>query len=212
MLTFQEERAAEREAMVRTQLEGRDIRDPKVLAALRAVPRHRFVPGAALALAYGDHPLPLGPGQTISQPYIVAFMAQALGLEGGERVLEVGSGCGYGCAVLSLLAGEVCGLELDPGLAGSSARRLEDLGCGNVRVRCGDGALGWPEGGPFDAVLLSCAAAELPAPLWAQLGPGGRALFPRDAGMGHQDLVLLTRTPEGRCEQNLLAVAFVPLR
>ena len=206
-----EERAAERDAMLRFQLEARDIQDPKVLDAMRRVPRHAFVPAAWQPQAYEDHPLPLGPGQTISQPYIVAFMAQALALDGSERVLEVGSGCGYGCAVLSLLAREVCGIELDTPLAERSALTLESLGCANVQVRAGDGALGWP-GAPFDALLLSCAAPVLPEALWNQLRAGGRALFPQDAGLGFQNLVLLTKTAGGPERRSLLPVAFVPLR
>jgi len=212
MLTFFDERAAEREAMVRFQMEARDIRDPRVLRTLRAVPRHLFVPQASQVLAYEDHPLPLGPGQTISQPYIVAFMAQALGLEGGERVLEIGSGCGYFCAVLSLLAAEVFGIELDAGLAERSALHLQRLACANVHIRCGDGALGWAEEGPFDAVTLSCSAPELPEPLWDQLRTGGRALFPQNMGPGRQDLVLQIKTDAGAQTQSLLPVAFVPLR
>jgi protein-L-isoaspartate(D-aspartate) O-methyltransferase len=212
MLMRSQDRSEERDAMVRTQLEARDIRDPRVLAAMRAVPRHSFLPESSQALAYEDHPLPLGPGQTISQPYIVAFMAQALKLGGGERVLEVGSGCGYFCAVLSLLAGEVYGIELDPSLAERSTRRLDQLGFSHVSVRCGDGAQGWRAQSPFDAVLLSCAAPELPAPLWEQLRPDGLALFPQDTGPGRQELVLVRRTEAGPRSISLLPVAFVPLR
>jgi protein-L-isoaspartate(D-aspartate) O-methyltransferase len=212
MLTLYSDRGSERDGMLRSQLEARDIRDPRVLAAMRAVPRHRFLPEASAAVAYQDHPVPLGPGQTLSQPYIVAYMAQALGLTGGERVLEVGSGCGYFCAVLSLLAGEVFGIELDAGLAENSALRLEQLGCPNIRILCGDGAKGWPGQGLFDAVVLSCAAPALPPPLWEQLRLGGQALFPQDSGPGRQDLVLLTKMASESRAQNLLPVAFVPLR
>lgn len=210
-MDFREEFAGARAAMVREQIEARKVRDSRVLAAMGAVPRHRFVPEALRSEAYEDRPLPLGPGRTLSQPYIVAFMAEALRLQGGERILEVGSGSGYLLAVLSHLGAEALGVELDPGLAGQSLRTLQDLGCSGVQVRCGDGAQGWPEAAPFDAVLLSCAAEELPRALWDQLRPGGLAQFPQERGGWGQDLVLLRKSdPVER--QVLLPVAFVPLR
>ena len=206
-----DDRALEREAMVSTQLQARDIRDPRVLAAMRSVPRHLFAPEQHQNLAYGDHPLPLGPGRTLSQPYIVAFMAQALGLNPTEKVLEVGSGCGYACAVLSGVAGQVFGIELDLQLAEASILRLGQLGYLNIQIQRGDGALGWPEQGPFDAVILSCAAPRLPERLWEQLRPGGRALFPQESGGGRQELVLVHKTAAGPLTSRLLGVAFVPL-
>jgi len=203
---------AAREAMVRNQIAFRGVADPRVLAAMAAVPRHRFVPVPQQARAYEDGALPLGPGQTISQPYIVAFMAEALGLRGHERVLEVGSGCGYFAAVLSLLAKDICGVELDPFLAESSQRRLEELGYSNVRIRCGDGAEGWAERAPFDAIVLSCAARELPQALWRQLAEAGVALLPETRAWGGQQLVLHRNQAGQATAQDLLPVVFVPLR
>lgn len=198
--------------MVSLQIQARGVADARVLAALSAVPRHRFLPAHQHAQAYDDHPLPIGPGQTISQPYIVAFMAEALGLRGYERVLEVGSGCGYFAAVLSLLAKDVCGIELDPGLSESSQRLLQELGYGNVRIRCGDGAEGWAERAPFDAIVLSCAADWLPQALWGQLAEEGVALLPESRGWGGQQLVLHRKHDGKTTVEELLSVAFVPLR
>jgi protein-L-isoaspartate(D-aspartate) O-methyltransferase len=198
--------------MVRQQIQARGITDARVLAAMAAVPRHLFISAQQRSLAYGDHPLPIGPGQTISQPYIVAFMAEALGLRGFERVLEVGSGCGYFAAVLALLVKDVCGVELDPGLAEDSQRRLEGLGYDNVRIRCGDGAEGWPERAPFDAIVLSCAADALPAALSTQLAADGVAMFPENRGWGAQQLVRQRRRDGQTILEDLLPVAFVPLR
>lgn len=198
--------------MVRDQIAARGVHNPRVLAAMAAVPRERFLPAGLQDQAYGDRPLPLGPGQTLSQPYIVAFMAEALGLRGHERVLEVGSGCGYFAAVLALLAKDVCGVELDPALAAASRQTLEALGHANVRIRAGDGAAGWPERAPFDAIVLSCAATELPAGLWGQLAEGGAALLPEGTAWGSQRLVLQRRREGRTLREELLAVAFVPLR
>ena len=202
----------ERENMVREQIEARGVRDERVLNSLRRVPRHRFVPRALWRVAYGDHPLPIGPGQTISQPYIVASMAESLELKGGERVLEVGSGCGYAAAVISLLAREVFGLELERALAFQSRETVEELGFENVHLRQGDGNLGWPEEAPFDAILLSCAAAKVPEALWEQLAEGGRLLLPLGPFGGTQHLVLARKQGGHRRLQVLEAVVFVPLR
>jgi len=193
-------------------LQFRDIRDGRVLDAMRTVPRERFVDESLRKFADYDGPLPIGCGQTISQPYIVAFMAQALRLAGTERVLEVGSGSGYAASVLSLLAAEVYGIELEPELHACSVKTVESLGYSNVHLRCGDGFLGWPEEAPFDAVMMSCASREIPPPLWAQLREGGRFLYPKDAGMGFQELVLATKTPGGGSEKRLAPVVFVPMR
>lgn len=201
-----------RAAMVHQQIEARGIRDERVLEALRQVPRHRFLPQALWNQAYEDHPLPLGPGQTISQPYIVAAMAEALSLAGSERVLEIGSGCGYAAAVLALLAKDVYGLELEGALWAQSRRTLEALGFDNVHLRHGDGNLGWPEKAPFDAILLSCASPTLPELLWEQLAEDGRMLLPLGPPSGSQRLVLATRQDGHRHLQDLEAVAFVPLR
>ena len=198
--------------MVREQIEARGVRDPRVLAAMRAVPRHRFVPEHVARGAHADHPLPIGAGQTISQPYIVAAMAEALELAGDERVLEVGTGSGYMAAVLSLLCREVCGVELDPDLHRRSVQLLAELGQGSVRLHCGDGALGWPEPASFDAILLSCAAPALPPELWAQLAVGGRIILPLGPPDTTQELVLVRKTPEGGVFHRLMGVVFVPLR
>jgi len=205
-------REGQREAMVRDQLEARGIRDRRVLEAMRTVPRHRFVLEANQPEAYSDRPLPIGLGQTISQPYIVGFMAEALQLRGGERVLEVGSGSGYAAAVLSLLGGEVYGIELEPELQERSVATIRALGYRNIWLRAGDGFHGWPEKAPFDAILLSCAAVEIPQPLWDQLAEGGRLLYPRGPAGGHQELVLVTKTPRGPSEKRLEPVRFVPMR
>ena len=204
--------AVARDYMVRSQIEARGVADPRVLEAMRQVPRHRFVPEAYLLQAHEDHPLPLGLGQTISQPYIVACMAEALALKGHERVLEVGSGCGYMAAVLALLAKDVYGLELEQELAARSQGILAALGYENIHIACGDGAKGWPEKAPFDAILLSCAADAVPGPLWAQLAEGGRLILPLGTPYGYQELELLIKAPEGPERRSLGAVSFVPLR
>ena len=198
--------------MVDIQIRARGVEDARVLAALAEVPRHRFLDPSQAASAYGDHPLPIGRGQTISQPYIVAFMAEALRLEASGRVLEVGSGCGYMAAVLSRLAREVRGIELEPALHRQSERVLADLGIANVRLRCGDGRLGWPEEAPFEAILLSCAAETVPHALWEQLAEGGRILLPLARNPFRQELTLIQRTPAGPVVRSLLPVVFVPLR
>lgn len=198
--------------MIEQQLVARGIQDARVLDAMRRVPRHEFVPERMRAMAYDDGPLPIGRGQTISQPYIVAYMAEALELRGRERVLEVGSGSGYAAAVLSLLAADVYGIELEGELHERSVATLERLGYRNVHLRHGDGFRGWPEAAPFDAILMSCATPEIPPPLWAQLREGGRFLYPRGFAGGIQDLVLVTRTPAGPVERRLAPVLFVPMR
>ena len=203
---------AERERMVAEQLAARGIHDRRVLDAMAAVPRERFVPPAWRADAYQDAPLPIGRGQTISQPYVVAFMAQALALRGGERVLEVGSGSGYAAAVLSHLAAEVYGIELEPELHARSVATLAELGYANVELRRGDGFQGWPELAPFDAIVLSCAIEELPAPLWTQLASGGRVVYPKGRAGAVQALVVVTKTSRGPREERLAPVQFVPLR
>jgi protein-L-isoaspartate(D-aspartate) O-methyltransferase len=201
-----------RRVMVEQQLIRRGIRDQRVLEAMRIVPRHEFVPEWLRAAAYEDGPLPIGRGQTISQPFIVAYMVEALGLAGGERVLEVGSGSGYAAAVLSHIAADVYGIELEEELHAQSAATLARLGYRNVHLRHGDGFLGWPEAAPFDAILMSCAAEDVPRPLWDQLREGGRLLYPRGSAYGYQELVLLTRTAGMPVERRLEPVRFVPMR
>jgi protein-L-isoaspartate(D-aspartate) O-methyltransferase len=210
--TAEEGRDADRAAMVRDHLRRRDIDDPRVLDAMRAVPRHRFVARDLQAHAYADRPLPIGRGQTISQPYIVAFMAQALRLRGNERVLEVGSGSGYAAAVLSKLAEDVYGIELERELYERSAEIIRELGYGNVHLRAGDGFAGWPDKAPFDAIVLSAAAEEIPAPLWEQLAEGGRLVYPKGSADDVQELVRVTKVRGAPREERLAPVRFVPMR
>lgn len=201
--------AAARERMVATQIVARGVHDPSTLAALRKVPRHLFVPAASLAQAYEDHPVPIGYGQTISQPYVVAYMTEALGLHGGESVLEVGTGCGYQAAVLAEIAARVHTIEIVAPLAEEAAARLERLGYANVTVRAGDGYLGWPDAAPFDAIVVTAAAPRVPEPLLRQLREGGRLILP--VGDDWQELVLVTRHGERFDERRLLPVRFVPM-
>lgn len=207
--------ALARRAMVREQIEGRGVRDRRVLEAMELIPRHSFVPAERQREAHADHPLPIGSGQTLSQPYIVAYMLEALALRGHERVLEVGAGSGYVAALLGLLAKDVYAVELEEALCEGALERLdrlEYLGCGNVHLRCGDGALGWPSRAPFDAILLSCAAESVPEALWEQLAEGGRLLLPLGPSGGVQQLVRFEKTGQRRRCVPLLAVSFVPLR
>jgi len=200
-----------RERMVEEQLRGRDIRDPRVLEAMRSVPRHRFVPEDLSDQAYSDGPVRLEHGQTISQPYIVALMSQLLELHGGETVLEIGTGSGYQAAVLSRLAGRVYSLERVAELARGAAQRLEELGCENVRVYERDGSSGLPEHAPYPAIIVAAAAPRVPAPLMEQLEIGGRLVVPVGSQEG-QTLELWRRESEEDFSQNRIApVAFVPL-
>ncbi len=203
------EDAVWREAMVSTQIAARDIRDPRVLAAMRRIPRHLFVPNVRPARAYDDEPLPIGEGQTISQPYIVAYMTEALALKGGERVLEVGTGSGYQTAVLASICAEVFTVELLPELAEKARLLLDGLAYTNVFYRVGDGSAGWPEEAPFDAIMVTAAPAVLPPALREQLRIGGRMIVP--VGLEFQDLVLVNRLPRGYDERRLISVRFVPL-
>jgi len=200
----------ERKEMVRRQIKGRRIQDELVLEAMRTVPRHRFVPPYVRGSAYRDAPLPIGEGQTISQPYVVAFMTAALQLSGGEKVLEIGTGSGYQAAVLALIAGEVISVERLPRLAEEARRTLAELGYDNVRVVVGDGTQGWPEEAPYDAIMVTAASPEVPAPLLQQLADGGRLVAP--VGPRHtQQLVRVRREREEFRREDLLGVAFVPL-
>jgi protein-L-isoaspartate(D-aspartate) O-methyltransferase len=196
-------------AMVRNQVEARGVADPAVLAALRKVPRHRFVPEAIRAQAYDDRPLPIGAGQTISQPYIVARMTAAIRPARTMKVLEVGTGSGYQAAVLASCVGEVFTIEVVPELGRRAETVLKALGYRNVRMRVGDGYDGWPEHAPFDAVVLTAAPARVPKPLLAQLRVGGRLVAP--VGRSSQDLVVMTRTASGFTTEVLDAVQFVPM-
>ena len=200
----------ERQAMVRTQLVERGISDARVLDAMISVPRHLFVPAEVRSKAYQDHALPISEGQTISQPFIVALMAQALELTGGERVLEVGTGSGYAAAVLSLLAGEVYTVERWPTLAEAAEQRLRDLGYANVHVCVGDGTAGLPAYAPFDRIVVAAAAPWVPRPLREQLGVGGRLVIPV-GGHEEQLLLRLTRGYSDVKTERLSGVRFVPL-
>jgi len=203
--------ARARQEMVERQLKGRDITDARVLAAMGRVPRHRFVPPALAKDAYTDRPLPIGEGQTISQPYIVALMTQLLELRGRERVLEVGTGSGYQAAVLAEIVGQVHTIEILPGLATSAATRLKALGYGDVKVRAGDGYQGWPTQAPFDAIVVTAGASHIPGPLVAQLKEGGRLVIPVDVAVDYQEL-LQCRKERGQLTQKVIApVRFVPL-
>jgi protein-L-isoaspartate(D-aspartate) O-methyltransferase len=200
-----------REKMVNEQLAARDIKDPSVLRAMRELPRHEFVPEALRAEAYHDRPLSIGHGQTISQPYIVAFMTEHLHLQPGDRVLEIGTGSGYQAAVLSRLAAEVFSIEIIAPLAQRAAGVLERLGIKNVRVKADDGYAGWPEHAPFDAIIVTCAPEAVPAPLVAQLKDGGRMIIPVGDTRGVQELYLL-RKVNGNVERTaVLPVRFVPM-
>jgi protein-L-isoaspartate(D-aspartate) O-methyltransferase len=195
--------------MVEEQLRARGIRDPQVLDAMTRVPRHLFVPDASRVEAYADHPLPIGHGQTISQPYIVAFMTEALQLEKSHRVLEIGTGSGYQAAVLSELAGEVFTIEIVEPLAASARRTLADNGYTNVTVRAGNGYLGWPEHAPFDRIMVTAAPDDVPPALVEQLKVGGLMAIP--VGIGVQELRILRRTPGGLDTLATLPVRFVPM-
>jgi len=202
--------AGARSRMVETQLRGRDIRNPAVLEAMRRVPRHEFVPEHLRRLAYDDGPLPIGGGQTISQPYIVAYMTEALGVERRHKVLEIGTGSGYQAAVLGELAGSVYTIEIVPELAQQAAATLKSLGSANVHVRAGDGFGGWPEQAPFDRIMVTAAPEEIPQPLLDQLAPQGRLVIPVGEQGAPQWLTVVDRTAKGIVQRRTLAVRFVP--
>ena len=195
--------------MVLHQIVRRGVRDPRVLAALRKVERHRFVSESQLSVAYGDHPLPVGEGQTISQPYIVALMTEALRLEGGESVLEVGTGSGYQTAILAELAEDVYSMELLPNLAERAGAMMKELGYPHVHIRVGDGHGGWAEHAPYDGILVTAAPARVPPKLLEQLGEGGRLVIP--VGTVSQELEVHTKEPDGFRVERIASVRFVPL-
>lgn len=197
-----------RHRMVDQQLERRDISDPQVLAAMRRVRRHEYVPTEEQRLAYDDRPLPIGHDVTISQPYIVAFMVQALRLRPGDRVLEIGTGSGYAAAVLADIADDVTTVECIEPLAEQARRRLAVYG-DRVRVVTGDGSLGYEARAPYDGIVVTAAAPQIPQPLLDQLAPGGRLVIP--VGRGVEQLMRITRTAEGDEREALLPVRFVPL-
>jgi len=197
--------------MVETQIAPRGIADPAVLRAMERVPRHRFVPVEYHYQAYADHPLPIGYGQTISQPYIVALMTQLLRLSPEDRVLEVGTGCGYQAAVLAEIVAEVYTVEIVPQLAEEAGRRLAELGYSNVHAREGDGYEGWPEHAPYDGIIVTAAALETPPPLIEQMADGGRLIIPVGASFGYQELWLLEKEGEKVRRTSYGGVLFVPL-
>ena len=198
-----------REQMVERQIRARGIRDPRVLRAMREVERHNFVMPADIAQAYSDTPLPIGEGQTISQPYIVALMTELARVDEKSRVLEIGTGCGYQAAVLSRIAAEVFAIEIIEPLGKSAQARLAQLGFQNVNVRIGDGYGGWPEAAPFDSILVSAAAKEIPQPLLDQLKEGGRLVIP--IGEHYQELEVITKLNGGFHREIVLPVRFVKM-
>jgi len=200
---------SKRATMVKRQLAGRDIVMQKVLDAMGKVPRHKFVPSGLESAAYEDRPLPIGKGQTISQPYIVAFMTQAVKPAPGHVVLEIGTGSGYQAAVLGELVKEVYTIEIVTELGKRARQTLKDLGYGNIHVKLGDGYDGWPEKAPFDIIMLTAAPGKVPQPLFDQLKVGGVLIAP--VGVYYQELIIYTRTEEGIEEKELLAVRFVPM-
>ena len=196
------ERVDERKRMVATQIRARDVKDPNVLKAMRIVPRHAFVPRSQQQSAYMDFPLPIEHNQTISQPYIVAFMTDALKLRSGSKVLEIGTGSGYQAAVCAEIAREVYTIEIVEGLAKSAKERLKKLGYKNVFVKAGDGFFGWPEKAPFDAIIGTAAAKRIPEPLLEQLKPGGRMIIPTGSPYGFQYLELVAKDKDGKIRKS----------
>ena len=195
--------------MVETQIRARGIKDEAVLNAMLKVDRHKFVPNEILHLAYSDRPLPIGEGQTISQPYIVALMTELLELKKGDKVLEVGTGSGYQAAILAELADHVYTIEIIESLAQSAERVLKELGYGIIDVKIGDGYVGWEEFMPFDAIIVTCAPPHIPQPLLDQLKEGGRLVIP--IGEYYQELKKITRVKGQIKSQNVIPVVFVPM-
>ncbi|MCU0290580.1 MAG: protein-L-isoaspartate(D-aspartate) O-methyltransferase [Thermoanaerobaculaceae bacterium] len=198
-----------REAMVTQQIAARGVRSEAVLSAMRAVPRHLFVPEDLRAEAYADHPLPIGEGQTISQPYIVGLMSELLEVKAGDRVLEIGTGSGYQAAVLVAMGCEVYTIEIRASLAAEAETRLQGLGYTNIHVRAGDGYAGWPEAGPFRGIIVTAAPERIPEPLLQQLAVGGKLVIP--VGAYYQQLKVVTREAQGFSEKDVLPVRFVPM-
>ena len=205
----QESFSMKRDEMIEKQLKSRGIHDPRILAAMRKVERHRFVHSLLQPLAYSDGPLPIGHQQTISQPYIVAYMTEALELKSGDRVLEIGTGSGYQAAILAEIAKEVYSIEIIPELAEEAKAKLEELGYRNVTVKHGDGYQGWPEHEPFDAIIVTAAPPKIPQKLVDQLKVGGRMIVP--VGEYYQELVLITKTDKGVDKKSMIPVRFVPM-
>lgn len=210
--TYDPTRQAERDRMVNEQIIPRGIKDQAVLAAMRRIPRHRFVPVFYSAFAYNDGPLPIGHGQTISQPFVVALMSDWLALQGAKKVLEIGTGSGYQAAVLAEIVPHVFTIEIVEPLATEAAQTLAELGYRNIHTRVGDGYRGWPEEAPFDAILVTASSDHVPQPLLDQLAVGGRLILPvGKAFQEFQELVLYRRTTDGYERTRLTLVRFVPL-
>ncbi|RLA91967.1 MAG: protein-L-isoaspartate O-methyltransferase [Deltaproteobacteria bacterium] len=203
--------AKERERMVKEDLMGRNITDKKVLQAMGKVKRHLFVDKKFWKHAYADHPLPIGEGQTISQPYIVALMTQALDVRPEQKVLEIGTGSGYQAAILAELTDNVYTIEIRKNLARKAAQRLKRLGYKTVKVKYGDGYFGWEEYAPFDAIIITCAANHIPPPLLKQLKIGGKLIIPLGSTTYHQTLTLVTKKEDGEEVKHLTGVVFVPM-
>ena len=204
--------AQQRGEMVDRDLRRRGIKDERVLAAMGTIPRHLFVPERQRTSAYEDRPLPIGEDQTISQPYIVAWMTELLELRSSEKVLEIGTGSGYQTAVLALLAAEVLSIEILPKLSERARKNLADLGYRNVQLKVADGFYGWEERGPFDAILVTAAAPKIPEPLWRQLSEGGRLVMPLGDSKGREQKLIRARKSAGQpIIENFSAVLFVPL-
>ena len=201
--------SAQRRLMVERQIEARGVSDARVLEVMRRVPRHEFVPIQMREQAYADHPLPIGEGQTISQPYIVAYMTEELRVGKKSKVLEIGTGSGYQAAVLAELGAEVYTIEIVPPLAERARATLSRLGYRNVHVRAGDGYKGWPEAAPFDRIIVTAAPDHIPQPLLDQLAVGGRMVIP--VGDTFQQMTIVTKTPQGVTEQRTIDVLFVPM-
>ncbi|MFY9610741.1 MAG: protein-L-isoaspartate(D-aspartate) O-methyltransferase [Blastocatellia bacterium] len=204
-----EEFKEQRLRMVEQQIKARGIRNEAVLRAMSTVPRHRFVPARHASLAYEDHPLPIGHGQTISQPLIVAYMTEAAEISANEKVLEIGTGSGYQAAILGELAKEVYTIEIIPELAASASRILSELGYKNIHVKAGDGYLGWPEHAPFDGIVVTAAPDQVPQALVDQLALDGKMVIP--VGTTNQQMVIVTKTRNGVVEQKTIPVRFVPM-
>jgi protein-L-isoaspartate(D-aspartate) O-methyltransferase len=200
-----------REHMVSSQIRRRGISDKKVLAAMSQVPRHRFVPKNLVSRAYADHPLPIGQGQTISQPYIVALMTESLGLNGYERVLEIGTGSGYQAAILANVAKDVYTIEIKKKLYETAAQTLRSTGYTGVKTRHGDGYFGWPDAAPFDCIMITAAIDHIPPPLLKQLKDGGRLILPLGNPFSYQHLSLVTKHGTDYTVRQITGVLFVPM-
>ena len=203
--------SALRDKMLTTQIIARGIKDSSVIEAMRKVPRHLFVPEKMRGSAYDDRPLPIGEGQTISQPYIVAFMSEVLDLSSRDRVLEIGTGSGYQAAILAEIVRQVYTIEIRPGLGETARERLKEMGYRNIFVKIGDGYKGWPEKAPFNAVIVTCAPEKIPRPLIDQLTEGGRLIIPVGEERGIQELILLRKEKGMIIKKAVMSVVFVPM-